>query len=427
MKQLAWEQDCIGWRHFTEGKICKGIRTRQEMHLRRRRTNLTADSWTKGFVERLLAMNHKQWIFRCTTKHHRTKGTKVLANQRDVLREIERQLARGVGFLAPEDQWLLEIDRKELLGNSLKHQQHWLWSIEAAREAGARAERISKGKTTSWKEILNDENYAHLPTTAPKEDAAAMAPPTRSTAQPTKPAAAPTEATRAKATGAKKAKILTTFFPNAPAELVAAYGSLAPQVGRGKVKSAAKKKQAEVAAAYGSLARPRPRRQVPSQEALAADRIGIFTAASTFNNTIRQRLNNALTPPPIRRTVTGAIIEAPTFISRRDVRGGANLMTQAEFATLRNNTWLTDAVLTFFLKTFVHDEAKGVHCLSSGFFKLIAHRNGGVYNYEESVENVVRNQFNGYEEGFASVKQLLTPINISDQHWIFLRVKMEAK
>ena len=101
MKQLAWEQDCIGWRHFTEGKICKEIRARQEMYLRRRRTNLTADSWTKSFVERLLAMNHKQWIFRCTTKHHRTKGTKVLANQRDVLRKIERQLATGVRSLAP--------------------------------------------------------------------------------------------------------------------------------------------------------------------------------------------------------------------------------------------------------------------------------------------------------------------------------------
>ena len=102
-------------------------------------------------------------------------------------------------------------------------------------------------------------------------------------------------------------------------------------------------------------------------------------------------------------------------------------MNQAEFATLRDKTWLTDAVLTFFLKAFVHDEAKGIHCLSSGFFKLIAHRNGGVYNYEESVENFVRNQFNGYEKGLASVKQLLTPINISDHYWIFLRVKMEAK
>ena len=133
-----------------------------------------------------------------------------------MLREIERQLATGVRSLAPEDQWLLEIDRKELLGNSLRHQQHWLWSVEAARDAGARAERLSKGKTTSWKEILNDESYAHLPTTAPKEDAAAVAPPARSKARPTKPEATPTEATRAKARGAKRAKILSLSFPTHP-------------------------------------------------------------------------------------------------------------------------------------------------------------------------------------------------------------------
>ena len=63
------------------------------------------------------------------------------------------------------------------------------------------------------------------------------------------------------------------------------------------------------------------------------------------------------------------------------------------------------------MKRFVHDEAKGVHCFSSGFFKLIEHRNGGVYDYEESVGASVRNQFNRYEHGIASLKQLLAPIN----------------
>ena len=97
-----------------------------------------------------------------------------------MLRKIERQLNRGLRLLAPEDQWLLEIDRKELLGSSLRHQQHWLWSIEAACEAGARAEKLTKGQTTSWKEILKDENFAHLPTTAPKKDTAAVGSATRS-------------------------------------------------------------------------------------------------------------------------------------------------------------------------------------------------------------------------------------------------------
>ena len=89
-------------------------------------------------------------------------------------------------------------------------------------------------------------------------------------------------------------------------------------------------------------------------------------------------------------------------------------MTQAEFPTLLNKTWLTDSVLTFFRKMFVHDEAKGIHCLSSGFFKLNEHQNGGVYDYEESVGDFVLNQFNVCEHGIASLKQLLTPIKISD-------------
>ena len=136
--------------------------------------------------------------------------------------------------------------------------------------------------------------------------------PTRSTAQSTKPAAAPTKATKAKALGAKRAKILSIYFPKPPqtkggksesaaqkkqAGLVAAYGSLVPQAGGGKTQSAAKKKQTGLASAYGSLARPRPRQQVPSQEALAADRIGIFTVAGTLNNASKQRLREALTPP----------------------------------------------------------------------------------------------------------------------------------
>ena len=76
--------------------------------------------------------------------------------------------------------------------------------------------------------------------------------------------------------------------------------------------------------------------------------------------------------------------------------------------------------MTFFLKAFVHDVANGVHCFSSGFFKLIERWNGGgVYDYEESVGAFVRNQFNAYEHGIASLKQLLAPINISDQHWNF--------
>ena len=65
----------------------------------------------------------------------------------------------------------------------------------------------------------------------------------------------------------------------------------------------------------------------------------------------------------------------PLFISRRDVRG-VNHMTQPEFATLCDTNMANGLRLDVLLeKTFVYDEAKGVHCFSSDFFKLIEHRN----------------------------------------------------
>ena len=53
-------------------------------------TQLIADSWMKGLVGKLLEMTHTQWIFRCISKHHRTKGSLVLKANKDLLREIER-------------------------------------------------------------------------------------------------------------------------------------------------------------------------------------------------------------------------------------------------------------------------------------------------------------------------------------------------
>ena len=35
--------------------------------------------------------------------------------------------------------------------------------MEAARKAGAKAEELTEGRTSSWESILEDENFAHLP------------------------------------------------------------------------------------------------------------------------------------------------------------------------------------------------------------------------------------------------------------------------
>ena len=71
----------------------------QQEHLRQQETRVMVDSWLKGFFNKLLAMTHSQWLFRCITKHHCTKGTLVLARKEDMLKKNERQLVMGVDAL----------------------------------------------------------------------------------------------------------------------------------------------------------------------------------------------------------------------------------------------------------------------------------------------------------------------------------------
>ena len=147
LKGLARTQDAIGWRNFTEGKLSKTFRRVQESYLAESDTSLTVDSWLKGFVGKLLEMTHAQWIFRCVSKHHRTKGSLVIAAKKELVKEIERQLDMGVDAIANEDRWMLEINLCELKDASLAEQQYWLHAVEAARQAGTRALELSEGAT----------------------------------------------------------------------------------------------------------------------------------------------------------------------------------------------------------------------------------------------------------------------------------------
>ena len=120
LKELGRTQDRIGWRNFTEGKITKCFCAVQRRFLKASGASLTVDSWLKAFVSKLLGMTHSMWIFRCISKHHRTKGKLVLDTKAKIFKEIERQLAMGEEAIAKEDKWMLEVDTTELRDSSLE-------------------------------------------------------------------------------------------------------------------------------------------------------------------------------------------------------------------------------------------------------------------------------------------------------------------
>ena len=87
----------------------------------------------KAFISKLLAMTLSMWIFKCISKHHRTKRKLVLDLKAKLFKEIERQLAMWEEAIAEEDKWMLKVDITQLRDSSLEEQQFWLHAIEAAQ------------------------------------------------------------------------------------------------------------------------------------------------------------------------------------------------------------------------------------------------------------------------------------------------------
>ena len=169
------------------------------------------------------------------------------------------------------------------------------------------------------------------------------------------------------------------------------------------------------------------RRQGPPQEVLDIDDLRLFTTAASLNRLSRQRVAQELIPKPIQRTTAGTIIESPRLVLRGD-----ESITEREFASLRAATWLNDGPINFFFKICVADEARNIGCYSSGFFEMLYRR--GEYDdfsYEE-VRNWGANigyEFSesGQNIGLRSLAQLFVPINITNTHWIFLRVLIQQR
>ena len=203
MRRVGNSLDRIGWRNVLEGKVSKEFLQMQKEHLLKTQSFLTIDSWTRGFLDKLLSLTHTQWICRNLTKHHRTQGTKALASREEILKEIEHQLNLGSDGLSSDARCLLEIPTDELNGKPTSELQYWLNAAVASRQAageesGGLLEPPSGQVTTGAKQpavgksMTSGTSTAPAPARKPKAIAPIFRPkkakrPTLPTAPPTRP------------------------------------------------------------------------------------------------------------------------------------------------------------------------------------------------------------------------------------------------
>ena len=110
---------------------------------------MSLERWAKGVILKLLETTHGQWLYRNVQIHDSVAGTMATVNKEELMRAIEEQREMGTDGLLEEDQWLMEINLRDLDLVLGEWEHYWLVAMEAAREAarilGRRARAQEEG------------------------------------------------------------------------------------------------------------------------------------------------------------------------------------------------------------------------------------------------------------------------------------------
>ncbi len=132
---MAADQDCIGWRQFMEGMVCKRIHGIQEPYSLIEGTHMSVSRWTSGLILKLLEMTHGQWLYRNVQVHDTIAGTWATVQKEQSQWEIEHQMELGASSLLQEDKYLMEINLENMETTLGECQEYWRLAITTAWEA----------------------------------------------------------------------------------------------------------------------------------------------------------------------------------------------------------------------------------------------------------------------------------------------------
>jgi hypothetical protein len=132
---MAREQDTIGWRCFMEGMVSTRMRSLQCNYHHLQGTHMNPKRWARWLIQKLLEATHGQWIYWNIQIHDSGAGTQATLRKEAIQWEIEEQMDLGGAGLLEEDQWMLEVNLRDLETTGGEKEEYWLLAIKAARTA----------------------------------------------------------------------------------------------------------------------------------------------------------------------------------------------------------------------------------------------------------------------------------------------------
>merc|ERR1712115_213445 len=137
------------------GKIPKHFVVHQRGHLARTETRMTAKTWARLFITKLLQITHKQWLLRNTKIHIKRKGD-MNKEEHDKLREkIKKLIWTDPKDLLPGNEHLLNEDFDSLGRASAIDQILWVAEMEASITAAHHKARRGRGQDQSDDTTIN--------------------------------------------------------------------------------------------------------------------------------------------------------------------------------------------------------------------------------------------------------------------------------
>ena len=132
---VAEATDRLRWDSFVEGRIAKEWLVVVKPMLLDCGSSLPVESWGRMFIEKLLQLTHKQWIFRNSRKHFKRVGGLTEQEHQDIFARLEELMWIDPSELLPRHRDLLNVDFCALGEGPTSGRQLWIESMESALSA----------------------------------------------------------------------------------------------------------------------------------------------------------------------------------------------------------------------------------------------------------------------------------------------------
>ena len=139
---FAMDHDTLGRDNCLEGRVVVNLIHLQAGFLHHAGAYMHICTWAKKFIQLLLNITHRQWLYRNARIHLRTVEGKTEKEHLQIIDEVRDMMLVDPATLLPEHRKLLELDFLKLGAGFTIDRQYWLaqmrTAVDVAELAGAK-------------------------------------------------------------------------------------------------------------------------------------------------------------------------------------------------------------------------------------------------------------------------------------------------